>query len=74
MNWLPLKLVPPPVNTEVLICDGKTVGIALLNERDEWHEVLNWTFVSGDWGHYSCDTDVDTIVTHWATLPTPPKD
>jgi hypothetical protein len=45
----------------------------LLAKKSVWEEVLTWTLISGDYGHYGYDTEIGkNKVTHWMPLPDVP--
>ena len=50
------------------------IGVAELQENGQWMEAQNWTLVSGDWGHYDNDREVEEHqITHWMPLPDKPS-
>jgi len=74
-NWINVNDRLPTIGDEVLIIDNdSSVGIAFLNKGLKWYEAQTWTFVSGDWGHYDNDTEVDNKVTHWQPIPEAPSE
>ena len=62
-EWISVKQQYPKLVQGVLVSDGIVVGFAL------WHPgLLKWVQVDQPWKKFNCE------VTHWTTLPNPPKE
>ena len=73
MKWILLKEQRPKIDTPVLIFADFEIGIATLDKDGKWFEAQNWTLVSGDWGHYDNDREVEErLISHWMELPERP--
>jgi hypothetical protein len=73
MEWIDVKKQKPEVNTKVLIFADMEIGVGELKENGTWQESQNWTLVTGDWGHYDNDTEIEEYqITHWMELPKTP--
>lgn len=70
MEWIAIKYKKPPLNTGVLISDGKKVTCACYNKYDFSDDITldGHEFGGEEWEwHFEEET-----ITHWAYLPEPP--
>lgn len=72
MNWQPIKTAPK--DTPILVSDGTYVVAATIDTEPLGPERRLWVRSYGFWG-YEWDWEfMDNELTHWATLPEPPKE
>ncbi|ELY6345176.1 DUF551 domain-containing protein [Cronobacter muytjensii] len=64
-EWIKCSDQMPPVNTDVMVTDGKTVGMAAC--RQSRHSEKHFPVI-----HSGSDWSTIGEVTHWAELPKPP--
>lgn len=60
-KWLEVKESKPKCNVDVLVTNGKVVTVMYLNEYGNFYSLHSFCLLSSD------------EVTHWMSLPKPPK-